>query len=111
MLRLLISVILFPGVAFAQTTLKGADGSFVPMPGVEYFCTDTNGDRRELGEVTCITAGSCLQMIARCDMSANSPMWRKIQEGCPAAAASTSILDRLNAVKPARNTVAIDPVI
>ena len=65
-----------------------------PMPGVEYFCTGANGERYELGEVICITA-SCQSWMARCDMSLNNPMWRKVSEGCPGA----SILDRLKATR------------
>ena len=56
---------------------------FTPMPGVEYFCTGSSGERYELGEVICITA-SCQTWTARCDMSQNIAMWRKTQDGCPA---------------------------
>lgn len=51
------------------------------------YCTDGNGNRFELGEFTCIAAGCVPPYLARCEMSLNSPMWRKVQEGCPAVSA------------------------
>ncbi len=53
-----------------------------PLPKIEYYCTDAEGARRELGEVICIRAG-CRSWLARCEMSLNSPMWREIRDGCP----------------------------
>lgn len=67
---------------------------YPPMPGVEYFCEDANGVRFELGQQICITA-SCQTWTAICDMSLNSPTWRKTQDGC--VSASASVLDRLRA--------------
>ncbi|SFP47394.1 hypothetical protein [Tranquillimonas alkanivorans] len=61
-----------------------------PLPKIELYCTDGQGERRELGEVICITA-SCQTWLARCEMSQNNVMWRKIQDGCPGA----GLLDRL----------------
>ena len=53
----------------------------------------------ELGEVLCITAG-CQTWMARCDMSVNSPTWRKIQDGCPGASSGVSVYDRLQQAQP-----------
>ena len=53
-----------------------------PLPKIEYYCTDAEGKRRELGEIICITA-SCQSWLAQCGMSANNPAWRKLQDGCP----------------------------
>ena len=55
-----------------------------PLPKIELYCTDAQGERRELGEVICITA-SCQTWMAKCDMSLNNVMWRKLQDGCPTA--------------------------
>jgi hypothetical protein len=48
------------------------------------YCTDGGGNRVELGGLTCISAGCVPAYLARCEMSLNSPMWRKVQDGCPA---------------------------
>lgn len=63
--------------------------SFNPPPpkeGESYavaYCTN-RGLRVELDEVSCLRVGSEV-FLARCDMSLNSPTWRKVQDGCPAA--------------------------
>ncbi len=56
-----------------------------PLPKIEFYCTDSQGARRELGELLCIRTG-CRSILARCEMSLNNPIWRELQEGCPAAA-------------------------
>ncbi|MEL6168183.1 MAG: hypothetical protein AAFR35_05805 [Pseudomonadota bacterium] len=66
----------------------------------DYYCTDSSGSRVELGDVICIQA-SCQTWMARCEMSLNNPMWRKVQEGCPAVEAMPSLLDRLQRLDPA----------
>lgn len=48
------------------------------------WCRDGDGNRVELGGLTCIAAGCTPPYLARCEMSLNSPMWRKVQDGCPA---------------------------
>lgn len=56
-----------------------------PKKGYSYpecFCTDSTGQRVELGRTSCLKIGS-QQVLARCDMSLNNPTWRRIQEGCP----------------------------
>lgn len=69
------------------------------MPGVEYFCTDSYGERVEIGGVICVSA-SCQTWMARCEKahSNGTAMWRKLQDGCPAADAG-SVLARLEALK------------
>ncbi|MBV1868166.1 MAG: hypothetical protein KUG69_09710 [Marinosulfonomonas sp.] len=61
-----------------------------PLPKIEYYCTDATGARRELGEVICINA-SCLTWMAKCGMSLNNAVWRKLQDGCPTADLRTRI--------------------
>ena len=66
-----------------------------PLPKIELYCTDAQGERRELGEVICITA-SCQTWMAKCDMSLNNVMWRKLQDGCPTADLRTRIRTLMN---------------
>ena len=61
----------------------GAQQRAYPTP----YCTDGSGARVELGGLTCIAASCVPPYLARCDMSFNSPMWRKVQDGCPAVSA------------------------
>jgi len=101
---LIASVLLFPAWAFAQDGTPAKPKSFAelypPLPGVEYYCTDAQGGRVEVGGVICVTA-SCTTWMARCDMAASNRMaiWRKTQDGCPGAAA-TSLRDRLKSLQP-----------
>ncbi len=105
MWRSAILFALLPGVALAQGFKhreKSPDAP--PLPKIEYFCTDADGRRREIGEVICITA-SCLTWLARCDMSLNNPMWRKIQDGCP----GVSLLDLFEGLEPAPHPGPVHP--
>lgn len=84
--------LLAPFAAEAQTSTQ----LYPPLPGVEYYCTDSYGDRVELGSVICVTA-SCQTYMVRCEMVAqgNMAMWRQVQHGCP-----TVFYDRLKALQP-----------
>lgn len=56
-----------------------------PKEGFRYpdcFCTDSQGRRIELGQTTCLQIGST-QFTARCGMSLNNPIWRRVSDGCP----------------------------
>ena len=56
-----------------------------PKDGFRYpdcFCTDSEGKRIELGQMTCLKIGS-QQVLARCAMSVINPTWRHISQGCP----------------------------
>lgn len=109
---LVTSVFLFPACALAQDAAPTAPKSFAdlypPLPGVEYFCTDSEGARVEIGQVICITA-SCITWMARCEMTSSNRMaiWRKMQDGCPgvlldgAALSGGSVLGRIEALQPA----------
>ncbi|MBC7133892.1 MAG: hypothetical protein H5U16_12435 [Roseovarius sp.] len=48
---------------------------------VECYCTDSQGARVEMGEMTCLRVGGRMFM-ARCAMSLNVPIWREVSEGC-----------------------------
>ena len=69
-------------LVLAAVPAAGQERSF-PTP----YCTDGNGRRVELGGLTCIATSCVPAYLARCEMSLNSPMWRKVQDGCPAATA------------------------
>ncbi len=107
MWRLVVLFALLPGFALAQGFKhreKSPDAP--PLPKIEYFCTDADGERREIGEVICITA-SCLTWLARCDMSLNNPMWRKIQDGCP----GVSFFELFQGLDPAEHPGPVHPQI
>jgi len=98
-------VVFLPGLASAQGFQhreKAKDAP--PLPVIELYCTDSNGERRELGEVICITA-SCQTWTAKCDMSLNNVMWRKVQDGCPAVSLEPDVLQRLHNLMQATATM------
>ncbi len=72
-MRALIVILILAAPAAAQQRA-------FPTP----YCRDGDGNRVELGELTCIAVGCVPPYLARCEMSLNSPMWRKVQDGCPA---------------------------
>ncbi|KMW56733.1 hypothetical protein AIOL_001688 [Candidatus Rhodobacter oscarellae] len=88
-----MAFLLLPNAAMAQG--KSMAELYPPLPGVEYYCTDSHGERVELGQVICVSA-SCSTWMARCEMTASNrmAMWRKMQDGCPMASAGT-VLERL----------------
>ena len=61
---------------FSQPPAK--DGYTYP----DCYCTDSKGQRVEMGELACLIIGS-KRVLARCDMSVNNPTWRHESEGCP----------------------------
>ena len=48
---------------------------------IDCYCTDRQGERVELGEMTCLQVDGRMFM-AQCQMSLNVPMWREVSEGC-----------------------------
>ena len=69
---------------------------------IDCFCTDTQGDRVELGQVICLFVDG-RRFMARCEMSLNVPMWREQSKGCT----SSGLIQRLNRLNPATNTFSI----
>ena len=52
--------------------------------GYEYppcYCTNRE-ERVQIGATACLRIGS-REVLARCAMSVNNPIWRPLQEGCP----------------------------
>ncbi len=72
-MRYALLFILAATPAFSDATIGGKT--------VECYCTDTNGARVEMGEMTCLRVDGRMFM-ARCDMSLNVPIWRKVSDGC-----------------------------
>ncbi|UOM34047.1 hypothetical protein [Acuticoccus sp. I52.16.1] len=76
---------LHPAIGWGE---EGAAPQFSRPPAKEGFsypdcyCTDTDGVRVELGELSCLRLGA-RRVLARCGMSQNVPAWRTQQDGCP----------------------------
>ncbi|MCV6824619.1 hypothetical protein N9C89_08620 [Halocynthiibacter sp. SDUM655004] len=64
-----------------------------PLPQISCYCTDTGGERVELGQSACLQVGQRM-FTARCEMSLNVPIWREKSEGC----AVSSLPSRTEAV-------------
>lgn len=75
--------------AVPRITPVQSDGGYVrpkPKKGFRYpdcFCTDSTGQRIELGMTSCLKIGS-QSFLARCGMSLNNPIWRRVDDKCPA---------------------------
>ncbi len=48
---------------------------------IECYCTDTDGQRVEMGEETCLRVDGRM-FIASCQMSLNVPIWRDTGRSC-----------------------------
>lgn len=46
------------------------------------YCTDSTGERVEMGQLACLSVGS-RNFMARCEMSLNNPIWRDTGQICP----------------------------
>ena len=100
-------LVLIAGPAFSQDGAAAhRSAEFKPMPGVDYYCTDATGARREMGDVICVVAG-CQTWLAKCGMSANNPTWRKVQDGCPGA----SLGDKFRLLDPTLDAGPVNPQI
>jgi len=85
---LLLSAFLLLGqTAFAQTKFMKRPKAAKP----ECFCTDSAGDRKDLGDIICITIGS-RSFMAKCVMAQNNPFWRDLGEGCLSSKLAPSAL-------------------
>ncbi|MBY8975648.1 hypothetical protein KHP62_07520 [Rhodobacteraceae bacterium NNCM2] len=85
---LIVGLIIFlPSGSFAEEEERQVQGYNPPPPkeGYSYpdcYCTDSTGERVEMGESACLHIGS-RRVWARCDMSLNNPIWRESGESCP----------------------------
>ncbi|WP_073037853.1 hypothetical protein [Roseovarius pacificus] len=74
-MKALTAVILSAGLtapALADQTIGGRT--------VDCYCTDSSGNRVEMGELICLTVDG-RSFMAQCQMSLNVPMWREISTG------------------------------
>ena len=88
-----LCIALTPAVAPAGEELKitpvqGGGEYRPPKPkkGFRYpdcFCTDSKGQRVEIGRTSCLQIGS-QSFLAKCGMSLNNPIWRRVEDKCPA---------------------------
>ena len=92
-----------PAVLLVCLALPAAAQDVPPPRPIELYRTDRNGDRVELGGITCISASCLPPYLARCEMSLNNVMWRKLQDGCPGVS--------LQSGEPPRDPGAIHPEI
>lgn len=74
MKQLIVALALFPMGAHAQSVVK-------KVKSIDCYCTDSGGQRIELGESICLQVGGRM-FTAQCQMSLNVPMWRETEEGC-----------------------------
>lgn len=104
MWRFIALIALLPTSSFAEGERQLSAVELSKSPH-DYFCTGSEGERYELGEIVCLVNNSCSESwLAKCDMSLNNPMWRKVQDGCPAA----TLLDRLQNLRPGLNTLPVN---
>ncbi|WP_371418155.1 hypothetical protein [Roseivivax sp. THAF30] len=97
MIRAALFLAALGGPALADVT--GPSGRTIPC-----YCTDSEGDRVELGEVICLSVDG-RDFLAQCQMSLNNPMWREIREGC----LSSGLSLRPEFVQPAFDARLVDP--
>lgn len=64
---------------------------------VECYCTDTAGDRVEIGQMICLHVDG-KTFMARCEMALNVPIWRKVSGEC----VTSSLPQRLQPTRHAR---------
>ena len=67
----------------SSVTAAGPSVADVAAPGrtIPCYCTDTDGERVELGREICLFVDG-RAFMARCEMALNNPIWRDIGAGC-----------------------------
>ena len=81
----MLGIVIGPGCAPVQSI---SNPNWTQPPAKEgfsypdYNCTDSRGQRVEMGKTACLIIGS-RRVLARCAMSVNVPAWRYESEGCP----------------------------
>jgi acetyl-CoA carboxylase carboxyltransferase component len=82
MIRFALLLMLGPLAAQAQGTAQ--------TKAIECYCTDSTGDRVELGDSICLQVGGRM-FTAQCQMSLNVPMWRETHNGCVSSEADLPV--------------------
>ncbi len=70
--------------SLAEETPRHAYTPPAPKPGHSYpecYCTDSTGQRVEVGELACLQIGS-RQVLSRCEKARNLVIWRHQATGC-----------------------------
>lgn len=86
----------------AITAAPANSQTFAPTPAKEghsyqeSYCSN-RGHRVEMGDLSCLRVDGRV-FLARCGMSLNSPVWRMVQDSCPAEFDTLS--DTMTAVTP-----------
>ena len=71
----------------AIVTMPAKAQTFEPPPAqgghtyADSYCSN-QGHRVELGDLSCLRVDERV-FLARCSMSLNSPVWRRVQDSCP----------------------------
>lgn len=95
-MRSLVILVALCAPALAQT----------PAPGVEWpdcYCTDSRGERVELGERACLVVNG-RAFLATCEKALNVTTWRETGEGCVSSGLETGLEGR----GPALQTLPVD---
>ena len=102
-MKLVIALLPLLVATAAQADVKGPGGKTI-----DCYCTDTQGDRVDLGETICLFVDG-RAFLAQCQMSLNVPMWREVSQGCLSSSLSKT---KTHVLKPPVETLGIDaPVI
>ena len=87
-MRWLLAILIAASPALADVKSNGKT--------IDCYCTDRQGERVELGEMTCLQVDGRMFM-AQCQMSLNVPMWREVSEGCLSSSLPQSVQPSVNA--------------
>ncbi len=93
LLAALIALLAAPAAAQGWTPPPAKKGFAYP----DCYCTN-RGERVEKGDLACLRVDG-REFTARCGMSQNNPVWRKVEDGC-APRPSASLLQRLQRLQP-----------
>lgn len=95
-------VVFIVGIAASPSfaDITGPDGRVI-----ECYCTDTQGDRVDLGQEICLVVNG-RSFMALCEMSLNVPIWRDTGMGCVSSSLGDGILDFS---KPALQSFPVNP--
>lgn len=84
-----------------------ADGVINGVP-VDCYCTDSKGQRVEVGETICLQVDGRMFM-AQCQMSLNVPMWREVSPGCLSSSLRAPLQSRDPSIDPSGIHVKVLP--
>ena len=68
-------------IALALIATPALSDGFMNGVPIDCYCTDSQGQRVELGDTICLQVDGRMFM-AQCQMSLNVPIWREVAPGC-----------------------------